>query len=603
MLEPDDRALLTDLLRPPPGFTLSQAVGTTFTLDLASALTVPLAFARHDIDDGGITGESLDVFDAIRRAAGKVDVFAQAGYVRPSIDPAPGLLAMLEPMLHPIVMRRGLFHPKVWLVEYSRDDERRFRFVCSSRNLTADHSWDAVVSLDGTADEDTPHAAQNARMSDLLQWLVANASPSLSRARRRHVLDLAERWQHVRWELPSNLSRLDVHVLGVGSARTRDLDTIGASSVERGRRTRRLIVAPFVTDDGVDTIGRGARGTDLIGRAEELERLSPTTLRRLTTWELNPANVFDADGDDASASALQGLHAKIVVTDFDHRARMLVGSANATDPAWRSNVEVMVELEGRGREVGVDALLTAWEGSGFITRYDAVGGARQPEDDAQRAALEDALRRAASTHVAVAVEPDGDDTAAVTIWGDVGTGIPAGVTLAWRLLGSRRAPSGSGWFPGETAPATFAGVSLEDVTPFISLTARDAHGHSASSIVVAELVQDVQDRRDRLVARMIDSPDRFLAFLALVLQDQSFVLPGGVPQQRSGAFGTFAGVDADGNGLFEVLMRAVGRDDDAMRTIDRAMAHVDPAVLPGGFAPLWDAAWRAHRSDHHGGVA
>ena len=38
MLAPDDRSVLLDLLRPPPGSSLDVAVATTFTLDLEAAL-------------------------------------------------------------------------------------------------------------------------------------------------------------------------------------------------------------------------------------------------------------------------------------------------------------------------------------------------------------------------------------------------------------------------------------------------------------------------------------------------------------------------------------------------------------------------------------
>ena len=42
MLAPDNRGLLLDALRPPPGHSLDRAVATTFTLDLETALMVPL---------------------------------------------------------------------------------------------------------------------------------------------------------------------------------------------------------------------------------------------------------------------------------------------------------------------------------------------------------------------------------------------------------------------------------------------------------------------------------------------------------------------------------------------------------------------------------
>ena len=45
MLRPDERQHLLELLRPPAGCKLDVAVGTTFSLDLISALMLPLSFA------------------------------------------------------------------------------------------------------------------------------------------------------------------------------------------------------------------------------------------------------------------------------------------------------------------------------------------------------------------------------------------------------------------------------------------------------------------------------------------------------------------------------------------------------------------------------
>lgn len=97
MLEPDTRAALTEQLRPPSGFQLAHAVATTFTLDLTAALSIPLAFAAHRVRE---SRDPIAILDAVRRAADKIDVFAQAGQVfepRASSD----LFALLEPMIHP----------------------------------------------------------------------------------------------------------------------------------------------------------------------------------------------------------------------------------------------------------------------------------------------------------------------------------------------------------------------------------------------------------------------------------------------------------------------------------------------------------------------
>ena len=158
MLEPDGRAALTEQLRPPSGFQLAHAVATTFTLDLTTALSVPLAFAAHRVRE---SQDPIAILDAVRRAADKIDVFAQAGQVfEPRV--ASDLFALLEPMIHPARAPRPnmLFHPKVWVLEYADGDARSYRMLCASRNLTNDRSWDLVVRLDGIAtDEPTEQSA------------------------------------------------------------------------------------------------------------------------------------------------------------------------------------------------------------------------------------------------------------------------------------------------------------------------------------------------------------------------------------------------------------------------------------------------------------
>lgn len=78
MLPPDSRVVLTDQLRAPRGWRLDHAVATTFTLDLASALSAPLAFAAHQLPD---VPDPLTVMEAVRGCVDRVDVFCQAGHI------------------------------------------------------------------------------------------------------------------------------------------------------------------------------------------------------------------------------------------------------------------------------------------------------------------------------------------------------------------------------------------------------------------------------------------------------------------------------------------------------------------------------------------
>jgi len=47
-LTPETRVLLTDALRPPAGYRVEAAVGTTYSLNLTALLLAPLSFALFD---------------------------------------------------------------------------------------------------------------------------------------------------------------------------------------------------------------------------------------------------------------------------------------------------------------------------------------------------------------------------------------------------------------------------------------------------------------------------------------------------------------------------------------------------------------------------
>lgn len=271
MLEPDSRAALTEQLRPPSGFQLAHAVATTFTLDLTAALSIPLAFAAHRVRE---SRDPIAILDAVRRAADKIDVFAQAGQVaEPRVT--SDLFALLEPMIHPVQAPRRnlLFHPKVWILEYADGDARSYRMLCASRNLTNDRSWDLVVRLDGLA-TDRP-TEQSAPLAALVRALPAMCVQPLAPSRVVRIAALADAVATVEWERPVDVRSLRFHPFGVPGIPTRPLQEL-FSGVRHG------IISPFVSDDGLARIlPPQSNVTTVLARREQLDRLSAASLSRI----------------------------------------------------------------------------------------------------------------------------------------------------------------------------------------------------------------------------------------------------------------------------------------------------------------------------------
>lgn len=598
MLEPQTRVTLTELLHPPAGFVLAHAVATTFTLDLDTALTIPLSLAARRVttDD-----DPIGILDAVRRAADRVDIFAQAGEIGVGVPPS-ALLAFLEPMVHPVRTPRGIFHPKVWFLEFEHGDDRAYRFVCASRNLTADRSWDVVVALDGVPagrGEVTRARAVNAPLVRLLRALPRLAVTSLPTDRAARVEALAVRLRDVAWELPPGVHDVAFHVWGLGR---RPEPAFGG--------VRGLVVSPYVTDAGLAEVSAGVyRELTVVSRATSLGGLSRSVATRRGTSlfvlddaasagsgaaDGQPGGPVTGDGLGARASSgLTGLHAKVYVFDRRDGAHVLLGSLNATGAALHANVETMVELRGETSSLGVRATREALDG--FVEEFVYQGSEGEPTDveEADRA-LDAALRAVAGLRWEARVVRD-EDGYALAVRCDAGAELEPGTELEWSPVtrtGVR--------VPGlPQSPVVVRGLDLVDISPFLVVHLRDARGERSArtTVVVAELTDDPPERRDAVVAGQLTDQAAFVRFLVLLLELGGVALPqglGGGGWYRPGA------AAQTGAGLFEALVRAVGRRGDGLADVQRVVEQVlrtdaGDSVLPDGFDRLWAAVWSAQQ--------
>lgn len=585
MLEPGSRSLLSELLRPPAGFQLSHAVGTSFTMTLEAALAIPLSFARSaDTDD------EVGILGAVRRATQHIDLFAQAGCL--GLGTASDLVTVLEPMIHPVQMHAGrLFHPKVWFLEFASGSELRYRFVCSSRNLTNDRTWDAVIALDGVPEHDLDdrELSTNEAMAALLAWLATDgqASPPLALKRAERIVALAESWRGVRWEHPEHVRKLRVHTLGIGLAPDPALRLGGLQAA---------IVSPFVTDGGVKLLrARKGRETTVISRPEALDRLSASTLEGLDLRVLDDMvdqALEDAESTPPSSHDLRGLHAKVAVHDHAHgQSTILIGSANATEAAWNSNVEVMVEVEGPTPHLGVDAVVRSL--APLTETFVTEGGAETSEDEEASHDLESALRDLAMTRIVMRLHSPAPHS--ISLWADVTGVIDPRFTMSWRML-SQSDPIVAP-LPTADTPYRSGPLALEDITPFIVLALSDRDGRRRETVVVAELLDDVTERGDAIVAAHLTDPGAVARFIRLMLQDGGLVISG--PGASTSTFGSSfgAGVADSGSGLLELLVRASASNRAGLAEVEGVLRQLTvearASALPEGFAEVWDAVINA----------
>lgn len=621
MLDPEDRLLLLDALRPPPGYSFDRAVGTTFTLDLVALLVTPVAFALFDVEaeDGRIAANPIAVLESVRRFASRITVFTQAGLIR--VPPAFRIAyAYLERSVVAVKAPRpgGIFHPKVWVIRFKApDDDVRLRFLCLSRNLTFDRSWDTVLRLDGR-----PTGQQNDLSSPIGTFLTALpglAIDPMTPERSSPVTELAAEVATAEWDgLPEGLRLERMWPIGHDGQRAWPFPA---------KSWRRLVVAPFVEAGFLERFTDPQRGDLLVSRAETLDAIGAPSLahlgRRLVLRdealaETDPPETPEepaAEQSLALTTELQGLHAKLFVVDDAWWSHIWTGSANATDAAFNANVEFLVELKGRNTTHCAGCLISAPEGKavGFGRLLEDWPLREEPvpiaaDEEAARALERLAMQLGSLQFVAEVGEPEDEMyPLRLTGRGDLRVLLPRtgeGLSVAVRPL-SR----GGAW---AVKPAVDDGVltaewrvSFDSLTAFFVLdlvATRGSMVSNASFVVQAQLLGEPADRLQRVLAAELKNRSDLVRLLLMLLGGTDSAFGGLVDLLTGDRIGGQENSDLilGSEALLEPLMRTFARNParlDEIGALVTELARTDEgrALLPEGWREVW-ASIEAARS-------
>ncbi len=318
-------------LRPPGGYSLDRAIGTTFTLDLLALLTAPLAFTFFDWEqeDGQPTADPLALLEALRRHAENVHIFCHAGMIAVP-PPDKRLLAYLEESIVEVLppKRDGIFHPKIWVLRFTAEGEPvRYRFLCLTRNLTFDRSWDTVLSVEGELTKRRRAFAGNIPLGEFIDALPGMALRELDANLIESIAQIGHELRRTEFELPAGFTDMRFFPLGIEGQKKWPFTDSGSKS---------LVLSPFLTEVFLERLSRDHEIMAVISRPESFAAIAPDKLRPLEDqlYVLSPdADLDSREGDEKpqeQAVELAGLHAKLFIGEDGKDASVWTGSANAT---------------------------------------------------------------------------------------------------------------------------------------------------------------------------------------------------------------------------------------------------------------------------------
>lgn len=616
MLNPQDRHVYLDALKPPVGYAFDRAVGTTFSLDLTTLLSVPLGFALLDWENqaGRLLLDPVALLHSLRKYADRITVFCQAGRIAVPAKQHP-LFAHLERMVIEVHApnESGVFHPKVWLLRFvAADQPVLYRLLCMSRNLTPDRSWDTLLTLEGELSDRERAYSRNHPVGDFVGALSSLARHEVPVSVHEALARMSEEIRRVKFAAPDPFEG-DITFWSLGLQGSQRLPF-------RERIDRLLIVSPFVSDGLLTRVVKSGSNI-LVSRSESLEATDPEVLRRFSEVYVLDDGALEEDTDeDAELSAggeetaqadgdVRGLHAKLFISDGGWSSSVWTGSANATNAGFLNNVEFLVQLRGKKSKVGIDTFMGGENNAvGFrnLLKSFVVGEKKKfdPEQKANEERVEFARRVLSRAKLILSVEKSPEGASHTLVLHSSG--------LDTLQLGEIR---GSCW-PVTLNPSfsakletliqggrvVFQNLTVHALTSFIGfeITAGEGNKRAMARFVLHLPLQGVPDDRMDAVLRLIlrDRAQLLRYLLFLLARDEDAAAAGaslllGRNGTSEGSQGSFDAIP-----LFEEMIRALARAPEKLDAVWRLAEDLrktpeGASLLPEGFDEVWKPIWAA----------
>lgn len=634
MLDPQQqRRQLFDALRPPVGYQLDYAIGTTYSLDLLAMLTVPLAYTFWDSDEAqnSLLRDPLALLHGVRQVIDRLAVFCQAGLIKVPRG-SQQLFTYLENAVFEVTPphQDGVFHPKVWLLRYtprpnSSDEPEealiRYRLLCLSRNLTFDRSWDTMMVLDGVYQAQRKVAySRNHALGDFITALPNLAVRPLTPAVQAAISQLSDEVRKVDFELPWPGTSLEFLPMGLNGRRSWPFNSWAR---------RQLIISPFVTPDFLERMGSQSSQNILLSRLESLASLQPEMLTPYQSiYILDPTAVPEESEEVelseqiiSTLSPQSGLHAKLFLCEYGRSdVELFTGSANATGAAFSKNIEFLVKVTGKGAQLGIDKLLVKdQKGDKDVGLLDLLKQYQPSEAVGVESETQKYLEHIASTWqrqvarlpwqaVVVPSQPIADAAKALftiqlQMVGEAEHSshptLPKNVELCcWPV--TRQAIEAVPVRLEQTA-AIIQNLSYAGLTSFYAFELRVTQGEEfflTQFVMNLPLINAPENRREQVLRFLLDNKTKVFNYLMFLLADNEYMLTEirQIWQQQERLGGQENGFTLPTD-LFESLVKALYKDPTKLDQIFSLVTDLQKAgqseLLPEGFNAIWQPIWQA----------
>ena len=585
----EDRLNYGQLLLPPVGFTLVRAVGTIYSLDLETLMSVCIVLGIQESTDSSLTKNPFAILKSLQGLSEKLLIFCEAGQIAQMAPEKSPLMLMLDKMIVPVKLKsiKGKdipsFHPKTWTLQYEdANGNQHFRFIVLSRNLTYDRSWDVAVSLDGKMTGGRHRSSYP--IVDFLEYLKYNAleGVSLKTEKRRILNALIQDLPFVKFSLEDKrFLDFEIIPLGIGTVDI-DKDPLMTNSFHD-----MFIMSPFVSSGVLQSFDNRKilkiNNRHLITRTTELHKIAGK-LNNFKVFTIKDAVVEGEEivsDNETSNVQQQDIHAKIYLMTKDSSSTLYLGSMNASDNGLHRNIEMLLKLSAYRYYLNIEQIEAdlfgpdeKWNPFEEIDLNDV--DSKEPEQN-EKDALERMIKMICRLRAKAVVEQTGDSYKITITIACPREGFPDAEIAPARTV--RTQPLAE--------KMVFEDLSALELTELYRITAKGKTENITRMILIPT---EMPLNRDDMVVRSILKDKRaFVDYLAFILGDDYVLSALEMENTTSDRDNDHRSEEVGLPAIYEKMIKVAYSEPERLKEIRHIMDRIaDCDVIPDEFIQMYD---------------
>lgn len=583
-----DRLNYAEILMPPEDYYLQKAIATSYSLDLFTLLSIPVAlFYSKNPESKSAKNDSVEILDAIQKTENIVSVFCQKGKIKIPVK-YNDLFAFIENSINEVSLDEvnASFHPKIWVLRYihKNTNKIKYRIIVLSRNLTFDRSWDIAFYSDGEVEKTNKN--KNLELVDFLEFLSSQTKKEIDKT---FITDL----QKVNFDMPNNISEMFFHpiiLFNKSKFKNKYKNPILKTDFDK-----LLIISPFLDKTTLKNFTAKSGEKYLFSRKEELDKIENKILESFTkVYHINTDIVHgeDAIDDEEIENSVQNLHAKVFILEKGKNYTVFMGSANCTRPAFERNIEFLTQLNTTNKNYSVKAfkesLLNESKDFEYFLEYKANNKTiKDNEEDQILRALEYDITNGKFVGN---VKKNNTKTYDLALSYDLQNW---NAKKAYKItVKPYNYPNSQEIFPLEKATLQFNEIGLKQLSSFIKIEVFKAK-ETVLKILIKADIEMPKERNESIFKALVDSSEKFFMYLNFLISENHSIEPNlmsttfekNIVSSKKNEQGIFFGLP-----IFEKLMIASSRNKASLNEVSRLIERLekDDKIITQEFKDLWN---------------